>query len=135
MVFKIHSLSSNHSQDWGLALLWILSLSIFYQYIKINTYYYIDTTLLFLISLILLIGLNNCVKRIKYLEKVSLFLISIVVLYFSKISINDIANLINPFSIMTNNKKLIIDLFIYKIMIAYLIYQFIISIRQNTRRR
>jgi len=134
VVFKIHSLSSNHSQDWVLALLWILSLSIFYQCIKVNTCYYIDTTLSFLISLILLIGLNICVKKIKYLEKATLFIISIVVLYFSKISINDISNLINPFSIMTNSERLTIDLLIYKIIIGYLIYQFIISIRQNTRR-
>lgn len=45
------------------------------------------------------------------------------------------SNSINPFSIMIGNEKLTFLGLIYKITIAYLIYQLIISIRQNTRRK
>ena len=42
---------------------------------------------------------------------------------------------INPFSIMTELSNIDFVTFVYKIIIAYLIYQLIISIRQNTRRK
>jgi len=45
------------------------------------------------------------------------------------------ANKLNPFSIMMGSEKLTFGGLIYKIIIAYLIYQLIISIRQNTRRK
>ncbi|MEA2017253.1 MAG: hypothetical protein U9N59_02290, partial [Campylobacterota bacterium] len=48
--------------------------------------------------------------------------------------LDNIANKVNPFSIMTDCTPLTFTELIYKITIAYLIYQLIISIRQNTRR-
>ncbi len=48
--------------------------------------------------------------------------------------LNEIAKNINPFSKLNSN-DMTAGLFIYKITISYLIYQFIISIRQNTRRK
>ena len=45
------------------------------------------------------------------------------------------SNNLNPFSIMTELSKLDFSTMIYKITIAYLIYQLIVSIRQNTRRK
>lgn len=55
-------------------------------------------------------------------------------IYYSEI-LNCMANSINPFSIMTGKETLTFGLLIYKSIIAYLIYQFIVSIRQNTRRK
>ena len=46
-----------------------------------------------------------------------------------------LAKTINPFSVMLSGDNLDIIQFIFKVIIAYLIYQFIISIRQNTRRK
>ncbi len=54
--------------------------------------------------------------------------------YYSNI-LDNIANSINPFSIMTSKDPITFGLLIFKVLIAYLIYQFIISIRQNTRRK
>ncbi|MGB5794085.1 hypothetical protein [Poseidonibacter sp.] len=45
------------------------------------------------------------------------------------------ANIINPFSIMTRGESLTFSMLLFKIIIAYLIYQFIVSVRQNTRRK
>ena len=44
-------------------------------------------------------------------------------------------NTVNPFAVMTNNDTLDVIQLLFKIIIAFLIYQFIISIRQNTRRK
>lgn len=46
---------------------------------------------------------------------------------------NDIFNNLNPFSKIKENMTL--GLLAYKITMAYLIYQFVISVRQNTRRK
>jgi hypothetical protein len=45
------------------------------------------------------------------------------------------ANVINPFSIMRKGETLNLGMLIFKVIIAYLIYQFVVSIRQNTRRK
>jgi hypothetical protein len=45
------------------------------------------------------------------------------------------SNTLNPFSIMTGFDELNISEFVYKVIVAYLFYQFIISLRQNTRRK
>lgn len=42
---------------------------------------------------------------------------------------------VNPFSIMTSFDNVTFSLLVFKLTIAYLIYQFIISVRQNTRRK
>lgn len=42
---------------------------------------------------------------------------------------------LNPFSIMRADEPINFGTLLFKIIIAYLIYQLIISIRQNTRRK
>jgi hypothetical protein len=101
-VFKIHGISSNHSQNWILPLFWIFSISFFY--IIFNTQFSFIESLLYNINI-----------------KANL--------------LDEMANLINPFSIMTKGETLTFGMLLFKVTIAYLIYQFIISIRQNTRRK
>lgn len=69
------------------------------------------------------------------LLKIVLILNTLMFLFISYTSLNTIADKINPFSIMTKDEPITFDGLIYKIIIAYLIYQLIISIRQNTRRK
>lgn len=45
------------------------------------------------------------------------------------------AKIINPFSIMLKGDPLNLGMLIFKVIIAYLMYQFVVSIRQNTRRK
>lgn len=49
--------------------------------------------------------------------------------------LDKMANYINPFSIITERGNLSFSDLIYRVTIAYLIYQFIVSVRQNTRRK
>jgi len=104
LVFKVHGISSNHSQDWLLVLFWIISLT-------------------FLTSFMKTIDCNF--HQIS--EKIVLSSIVISIIFF--------INLINPFSIMTGKEELSFGILLYKITITYLIYQLIVSIRQNTRRK
>jgi len=136
IIFKFHKIFSNHSQDWFLVLLWIISISYIFYFIKINTVYWIDEFLGFTFSLILLIFIYSYLIRFRnYLGKIYLISIFLLGSFSSLTNINEISNLINPFSIMTKGEDLTFSMLVYKSVIAYLIYQFIISIRQNTRRK
>lgn len=102
IVFKLHGISSNHSQNWLLTLFWIMIVS--YLYILFSTKFNLIESFLY----------NLMIK---------------------KNLLNEIADLINPFSIMTSKDPITFELLLFKITIAYLIYQFIVSVRQNTRRK
>ncbi|MCT7625897.1 hypothetical protein [Aliarcobacter butzleri] len=143
LVFKIHGLSSNHSQDWTLALFWIINLTFFYSYLNIQPN---DKILVFkIIFSCIAISVIACMtikipeenKERRWLRTIPT---TIVCYGFYGFFSQDwllkcFSNKLNPFSIMTGNEELTFSGLIYKIIIAYLIYQLIISIRQNTRRK
>lgn len=141
LVFKIHGISSNHSQDWLLALFWILnitfSLLTTQESIKI-----FGNSLVAYIPIITMIVLGVITSNIDDKKSLTIFLFLITFLNYGvfKIiskehSLDCISQKINPFSIMTELSNIDFVTFVYKIIIAYLIYQFIVSIRQNTRRK
>lgn len=141
MVFKIHGLSSNHSQDWLLSLFWILSFTFTFLTIEfVNTYYLTHTVDYILIDMIIFLGFVYGNYLIIEYEKINKFYyIGIYYIFYGFFSqdwlLKCFSNKLNPFSIMTGNEELTFSGLIYKIIIAYLIYQFIVSIRQNTRRK
>ena len=55
--------------------------------------------------------------------------------FFNYDVLDKMANIINPFSIMTKGEPLTFTMLIFKSIIVYLLYQFVVSIRQNTRRK
>lgn len=140
LIFKIHGLTSNHSQDWLLALFWILSLSFGLAFINcINEY--LDTKLEYMLidtlvySIVIILSVFIVQK-----EKINNFyLIGLFYLIYGfttkDFTLYNIVNNINPFSIMTEFSELTFLTLVYKVTIAYLIYQLIVSIRQNTRRK
>lgn len=141
LVFKIHGLSSNHSQDWTLALFWILSFTFTFLTMDfVNTHYLTHTVDYILIDMIIFLGFVYGNYLIIEYEKINKFLyIGIYYIFYGFFSqdwlLKCFSNRLNPFSIMTGNEELTFSGLIYKIIIAYLIYQLIISIRQNTRRK
>jgi hypothetical protein len=144
LVFSFHGWSSNHSQEWLLALFWILNISfitsMFCSRITEKTDFlgYLDISLSIGISILILgIILLNLKK---YIGNWAITFLSLGMYFmYSNISgdkkLDNIANHINPFSIMNSWDNLSFGELIFKITIAYLIYQLIISIRQNTRRK
>ncbi|MFA5233286.1 MAG: hypothetical protein WC390_02720 [Sulfurimonas sp.] len=71
----------------------------------------------------------------RLLLKIILIISALMFLFLSYISLDTVADKINPFSIMTSKDPIAFGLLMFKITIAYLIYQFIVSVRQNTRRK
>ncbi|WP_133174791.1 pentapeptide repeat-containing protein [Arcobacter caeni] len=160
LIFKFHGLSSNHSQNPLLAFFWIYLFSMFYSFFEFNSkmqeysdkfqFSYFETifkkislnqelvVLLIIIGTIFVMGLIFAlITKFKEIGLYSIFLLFITILYIiytKDYSLSIVSNSFNPFSIMTGKDSLNVITLIYKIVIAYLIYQFIISIRQNTRR-
>ncbi|MDN5103796.1 hypothetical protein O8C79_00600 [Aliarcobacter butzleri] len=147
IVFKIHGLSSNHSQDWALALFWIFIVGFIASYYDFNLiqnsedkYIHYNLSSIFktigLIFIILFID-RLCKIKDKFIN-ISYFIISSYLIYIYATEdylLSLFSQTINPFSVMKTNDPINgIQLF-FKIIIAYLIYQLIISIRQNTRRK
>lgn len=144
LVFKFHKLSSNYSQDWLLALLWIVFFGItasLYEIYLLCTCSFnlinLITINLFLISPIII---NQKFDKFNQYYFLVLYLFSYFFIVTNCFPIEpektmSFAKTINPFSTMTGNYDIDILQLLFKIIIAYLIYQFIISIRQNTRRK
>lgn len=130
IVLKLHEISSEYSQNWILPLIWIFNISALYFLIDTIMFYYVDKilagSLIFLIVVLIFNYLN------KYLKNTFILLLTIFLYIFFDINLNEIAKLINPFS---KSNNLTFSLLILKVFVAYLAYQFIISLRQNTRRK
>ncbi|MBU3014197.1 pentapeptide repeat-containing protein [Poseidonibacter lekithochrous] len=146
LVFKFHGISSNHSQNWLLALFWIivigmLSSTIDFLYFSCEPYVFYDFSIINL-SLAYFGVLIFYYLIATYFDgnyfRTTLSLFALVPIYWyltNDFLFYNFSKTINPFSIMSGQDNINGIQLIYKIIIAYLIYQLIISIRQNTRRK
>ncbi len=147
LIFKFHDWSSEHSQNWVLPLFWILLFSMGYgviEYLFLGGNKSVDESLYANILGILFIGLSipfiidNILENKGFKKYFSSFIFSTtgVYLYITNDLLLELpAKAINPFSIMYDGDSINGIELIFKIIITYLIYQLIISIRQNTRRK
>ncbi|RXK03367.1 hypothetical protein [Halarcobacter bivalviorum] len=144
LVFLFHGLSSNHSQNWVLALFWIIFVSFKYTFIVQldikNAFLSISLIVFFMIvSFVVGIVLKKHIdNKPIHTGLMCFFLITLYLAYglaTADFNLNCFSNNINPFSIMTEFSELTFLTLVYKVTIAYLIYQLIVSIRQNTRRK
>ncbi|WP_404319735.1 hypothetical protein [Malaciobacter canalis] len=152
LIFKIHGISSNHSQSWITALLCILIVglisslydySLFTQHnviidkiaLNMNYKYYI-----FLLGTFIILSVSFFIAAVLK-ENIAVYVFifsSLLAIYLY--TTHDIkfvlfTNTVNPFTVMTSSDTLDVIQLLFKIIITFLIYQFIISIRQNTRRK
>ncbi|MDZ7820019.1 MAG: pentapeptide repeat-containing protein [Aliarcobacter sp.] len=137
LIFKFHEISSNHSQDWLLSLFWIFIISFGVEvFKKIEVIYYSLAIILPLIFILFIFEFksNKTVFNV-LLIGIGLFFYILYGYVTKDYKLYCFSNNLNPFSIMTGVDKLNILELLYKVIIAYLLYQFIISIRQNTRRK
>jgi len=144
MIFTFHKFSSNHSQEWLLVLLWMFNLTLVFSAFKQEICFDDQWPYIFsFLSIGLLITFIECFALLEIKEKYKFwFFIGFgFINYISygvltcDFSLICASNTFNPFSIMTGKETLTFGILMYKVAIAYLIYQFIISIRQNTRRK
>lgn len=128
-IFKVHAISSNHSQDWILTLLWIINITYIYSISCFASNYHNEIIVDLVIVLIAIVFITT----IRLLQKIILLIGIIVFIFFSYIKLDILVMNINPFSKIGTNMTY--EAFTFKIIMAYLIYQFIVSVRQNTRRK
>lgn len=142
LIFKAHEISSNHSQDWVLALLWIIAIGLLYttfSFCSLSTCLNSINTSLMMIS-ISLASIYNLhfygeSKYKRYTKYIYLLLLFINYIALTKdVTLSCLASRISPFSALSNNDPIALGL-LFKVTIAYLIYQFVVSVRQNTRRK
>ncbi len=135
LVFTFHSLSSNHSQSWILSLLWIIIIGAMAIVLQ-NKDTYLNIAFIFPFSILLFFPLLTIFFKILYEYRTyyifALSLLLLLFLYNFNFSFNALFQQISPFSKLGKDMTAI-D-FIAKVIITYLIYQFVVSIRQNTRR-
>lgn len=143
IIFKLHGVSSNHSQDPISPIIWMFSISFFYlTIIQINfqdysfenwMYYHSVNIMGILITLALFYkkcGISHICK-ILYVGVLQLYYLKFISDCSYASLFNTVADKINP----TSEEPITFGLLMFKITIAYLIYQFIVSVRQNTRRK
>lgn len=140
--FKAHGIASDHSQDWLLSLFWIFNFTMGTHFIttiiereggEITGYIYVGIlSILIFGTLIVNIPI---IFRGFILISITLFIYVFYVSFFPDFNIEIFTKMVNPFSIMSGKEQLNSLALLYKIVMGYLIYQLIISVRQNTRRK
>ncbi|MGA1939612.1 pentapeptide repeat-containing protein [Arcobacter sp. YIC-310] len=159
LIFLFHKIFSNHSQSWSLCLFWLVSFTFLSSALSLDIYCIVELSVkfeniesifmriyslfygwIYIILLILFtIFIFGIIDKKWHISALFIFVFIIELIFYFYLtkdySLYYFSNMINPFSIMTGLHKLSFGILIYKIVIAYLIYQFIISIRQNTRRK
>jgi hypothetical protein len=134
VVFKFHSISSDHSQSWFLALVWIAITTLLFTFWKA-----IDADQkVFEISFIAAeVGIISLIvmPKIQYLKQiVSSGLLVLLFINYSMATSSFLEEIVNVVD-LKNENPITFSMLLFKVTIAYLMYQFIVSVRQNTRRK
>ncbi|MDX4065499.1 hypothetical protein Q6A91_05625 [Aliarcobacter skirrowii] len=134
LVFFFHGLTSRHSRDFLLPLLWIISVSM-YTYIGFTIEKIFGFNILF-IFLFFHIILFLIVFWINYKYLVAITSICIAILFFRFMGLDFSSENILKFTNILNQKifeeKFSLVLFVNKILLGYLYYQFITAVRKDT---
>jgi len=144
LIFNIHGLSSNHSQSPLKALFWILIIAFISA--TVDFFSMAQNGIFIHCKSYLLLGLTMFVPILFYIAhmiKDNFFTFSVLALFLmgssyylitKDVHFYLLAKTLNPFKAISSEDINICQLFL-KIILGYLYYQFIISIRQNTRRK
>lgn len=138
IVFKIHSLSSEHSTNWLRVVLWLLIIGSITTLLNISALYVLSLPIFYIIYL-----LTSLVSSI---ETERIFIITIILLCMTIFNINSLFTNIAIIT-LTNSSVVFLGglddylsswqkvvLFFNKISLGYLYYQFLLSVRKDTRK-
>lgn len=128
LVFQIHGISSEHSTNWLLVLYWILMVGLFSSIMEKAS---------FLISLIpISIIISLLISRFDYKLLFFLGVFSVSAFFADAISFNDFVKNISLINLskLPSIKAVSPVVFFNKVLLGYLYYQFLMSIRKDTRK-
>jgi len=133
MVFSIQETSSEHSTNWLLPLYWMSIVSLVCAMLYNSSTNIIPSPIEWTIPLLLFIVLITFFIKKSMFKYISI-LMSFILLYYIHLGFVSEAffHAFSPFDIEYRNKPMIF--FFNKIIIGYLIYQFLLSIRKDTRK-
>lgn len=137
LVFKAHWISSEHSTNWLLPVLWMFSIGIIFASFSLEQY-----EDLFFISIfpVLALTLNGFVKSLtdkkfmKYKNTFVAFLVFIIYVSLAQQFNIKLDDVIKNISLIHLDKEHITLTFVNKIIMGYLYYQFLMSVRKDTRK-
>ena len=153
LIFILNKKISNFSQSWFLPLLWIIILNLgLYLIMKItnSNFNFIKITLLTVISILSFILISFIAEILKGRRKskisfytlphlISIIIIFMVITMFNYGTLSDIMCFSNiqsykDYTELSNNKDVFKIWSIHKIILGFIIYHFIISLRRQTKR-
>ncbi len=136
IIFYFHKYSSNHSQSWVLTLFWMIILTFIVMSFKNNIY------IIKIVSIAIFI-LGFCCTFLCFrsskeqLLDYCIFLLVCLIVFVNSILMEDymLQKFTETFYLFIKNDEINLLTLFYKLLMAYLSYQFVVSIRQNTRRK
>lgn len=141
-IFCANKVISNFSQSWILPLVWYVIFGFNFSFIYYSDYSFISNFSMLLISLFLLSIVIFFIEFFKYKNfRISMILLPIVscINYFYNIrneAFIKLFDFINPFNTsgLDDKEGRLIWWILFRIISVFIIYQFIISLRRQTRR-
>ena len=127
IVFKLHDLSSEHSTDWLLALVWILFIASLTTLLHNSFWFIILPPVIYFLS-------TKCNDLILFKIIVQIISFSTVVAIHPDIELD---NIFKFMSILTKEDGFSSNYFLMtlnKVSLGYLYYQFLMSVRKDTRK-
>lgn len=149
VIFFMHEKVSNFSASWFLPILWFFDLGIFltiFKKIHTKSFNPFSAWELFIPTLIIFgwiigKGLSDLYKRLRYYQLdiiVPSFILILIFLLSVPNALNEFAKVINPFGVFRDSESyrgIEFAWFIHKSLMAFVIYQFVVTLRMQTRRK
>jgi len=127
LVFKFHDLSSEHSTNWFRALLWILFIASATSLLNQSFWFLLLAPIAYFVS-------TKCNDILSFKITVQILFYVIVIVIHPNINIDDIFKFM---SIITKQEDFNCNYFLMtvnKVSLGYLYYQFLMSVRKDTRK-
>jgi uncharacterized protein YjbI with pentapeptide repeats len=149
VIFFMHEKVSNFSQSWFLPILWFFDLGIIltiFKKIHLKSFnpfsvWELLTPTLIIIGWIIGKGLSNLKERFRYYQLdiiVPSFILISLFLFSIQNPLNEFAKVINPFGVFKDSESyrgIEFAWFIHKSLMAFVVYQFVVTLRMQTRRK
>jgi len=138
IVFKIHSLSSEHSTNWFRVILWLLIIGSITTLLNISVLFLLSLPIFYIIYLLTLLVSSIETERIAVITiilvcmvifKIDSLFTNLAIITLSNSSVVFIGELHEKLSTWEK-----VVLFFNKISLGYLYYQFLLSVRKDTRK-
>lgn len=136
LIFNLQELTSNHGQNWFLPVYWLIIVGLIFgtiSYIieeKVG-FSFVDLSTVSVYYFIVLAFILICTN--KFIKYISFLLLNVYLYYLCvNFDIQPFFKALSPFD--TSYKDIAMLFFINKVVVGYLVYQFLLAVRKDTRK-